>query len=203
MPLLIPPLLPLALLLFLALNACSGQAGFERYGRVDRAVEAGQVAMQEDEFERAADAFAQARGLAVDPVQAAQFALDQARALIGCQAEGEALALLIDLADQHGAALQPGPLGDLAHACTQRGKLCSPRLAELCLQIAHEVFDADQLAQIDAESIAFAISDLGTIDVSGLEKLGYVVREREETGSGRGDGEEPVSKPDSPPTMQE
>jgi len=131
--------------------------------------------------------------LAPDPVRAAQFALDQCHALIGCDAEGDALALLIDLADQDGAWLRPESLGDLALACTQRGKLCSSRLAELCLQIAHEVFDEPELARMDPESIAFAIADLGTIDLLGLEKLGYVVRDRNQ----------PVSKPSALPTMKQ
>ena len=114
-------------------------------------------------------------------------------ALIGCKAEGEALALLIDLADQHGESLRPESLGDLARACAQRGKLCSPRLAELCLQIAHEEFDEQELARIDPASIARSIFELSSIKLSGLEKLGYV----------DSDSNQAVSKPDSLPTMQE
>jgi hypothetical protein len=183
----------LLLVLPLALGACTGQAGLDRYSSADAAVEAGQIALQADQFERAADAFAQARVLAPDQARAVQFALDQCRALIGCDAEGDALALLIDLADQHGECLRPESLGDLARACTQPGKLCSSRLAELCLQIAHEEFDEHELARIDPESIAAAIFDLGTIDLGGLAQLGYVDT----------DPNPPVSKPDSLPTMQE
>jgi hypothetical protein len=180
------------LLLSLALDACTGQAESDRFASADAAVEAGQTALQRDEFERAADAFAQARELAPDSVQATQFALDQCRALIGGAAEGEALALLIDLADQDAPFLRPESLGDLARSCTQRGKLCSSRLAELCLQIAHEVFDEQELARMDPEGIALALVELGTIDLGGLEKLGYVERERNP----------PVSKPPTLPTMK-
>jgi hypothetical protein len=181
------------LLLSLALCACSERAELDRYSNADQAVEAGQSALQVDEFERAADAFAQARALAPDPAHAAQFALDQCRALIGNAAEGEAMALLIDLADQNGAWLRPESLGDLARACSQPGKLCSSRLAELCLQIAHDEFDEQELARMHPESIALAIVELGTIDLHGLEKLGYVDLERNQ----------PVSKPPSLPTMKQ
>lgn len=181
------------MLLPLILCACTGSTEFQRYSSADAAVEAGQIALQVDEFERASDAFAQARALAPDPSHAVQFGLDQCLALIGCQAEGEALALLIDLADQHGEALHPESLGDLARACAQRGKLCSPRLAELCLQIAHEEFDEQELARIDPDSIARSIFELSSIKLSGLEKLGYVDP----------DSNQPVSKPGPLPTMKE
>jgi hypothetical protein len=173
--------------------SCTGSAEFQRYSSADAAVEAGQIALQVEDFERAADAFGQARGLAPNPSHAAQFALDQCLALIGCKAEGDALALLIDLADQHGASLRPESLGDLARKCAQSGRLCSTRLAELCLQIAHDEFDADELARIDPESIARAIRELSTVESDILAQLGYVDTDRNQ----------PVPKPDSLPTMQE
>lgn len=165
------------MLLSLALGACSGSKESRRYSSADAAVEAGQIALQADEFERASDAFAQARVLAPSAFHAVQCGLDQCLALIGCKAEGEALALLIDL----------------ARACAQSGKLCSPRLAELCLQIEHEEFDKQELARIDPHSIARSILQLGSVRRSGLEKLGYV----------DSDSNPPVSKPESLPTMQE
>lgn len=184
----------LLLLLLAALaGSCSEDAPAEEYVDASSAIDAAQDAMNQGAYSTAAQAYAQARALTKKPSLAVQLGLEQCLAHVGEKAESEALHLLVELAAASSELLRPEDLGDLAHRCSQRGALCSARVAELCLNIAHEEFSEQQLAVMQPEQIAARIQQLGTIDLRGLASLGYVELDRDP----------PVSSPDSRSTMQE
>jgi hypothetical protein len=163
--------------LLLGLTACGGEESTDTpttFTDASAAVDAGDAAMTNNDFEGAANAYQYVVDNPPSDELKVSYAMTLSQALVGAKKESDAMDVLTGLATDHADLLSAKSLQDLADSFLKPGATASARMAEHVMNIAREALAEEEFAKFDVEKVSAAMAALESGDMSKLAELGYV-----------------------------